>query len=201
MIGDGYQIPLTHPNWFKCSNHNLIRNNLLGGIVADLINQNKRTWNHTLIRKLYQPHISKEIMQLHIPRTFGLEDKLLWRHSNSGEYKVNKAYSMIHQKHYSSMGQEERRHVLPHTVCMLLWKVKLPYKILTFIWKILHGSLLVFETLNKRGIRTNNLCLMCNEEKESIDHLFLYCLFTRAIWYGSNLEVRTSDLIHTLVDF
>lgn len=80
VIRDGHQIPLTHLDWFKCSNHNLIRNNLLGGTVADLINQNKRTWNHTLIRKLYQPHISKEIMQLHIPRTLGLEDKLLWRH-------------------------------------------------------------------------------------------------------------------------
>lgn len=40
VIGDGHHIPLTHPNWFKCSNHNLIRNNLLDGTVVDLINQN-----------------------------------------------------------------------------------------------------------------------------------------------------------------
>ena len=88
--------------------------------MANLINQDSRTWNQTLIRKLYQPQISKEILQLPIPKTIGLEDKLLWRHSNSGEYKVSKAYSMIQQRHCSSMGQEQRRHVLAHTVWKLL---------------------------------------------------------------------------------
>lgn len=57
----------------------------------------------------------------------------------------------------------------------------------------------MFEILNKRGIRIPNLCLMCSEEEETIDHLFVHCTFVRAIWNGSNLEVRTSDLIHNSV--
>lgn len=34
---------------------------------------------------------------------------------------------------------------------------------------------------------------MCNDEEESLNHLFLKCHFSRAVWHGSNLEIRTSE--------
>lgn len=40
---------------------------------------------------------------------------------------------------------------------------------------------------------------MCNEEEESINLLFMHCPFTRSIWHGSNLEIRTSELCHNSV--
>ena len=129
-IGDGHYIPLTHPNWFRCSNHKLIRNNLLGGSVADLINQDTRTWNQTILKKLYHPNICNEIMHIPIPKSSGLEDKLLWKHSTSGEYRVNKAYSLIQQDGLSAMGHHRD---LRHWVWKLLWKIDLPYKIVFYM--------------------------------------------------------------------
>uniref|UniRef100_A0A7N2LBF5 Reverse transcriptase zinc-binding domain-containing protein n=1 Tax=Quercus lobata TaxID=97700 RepID=A0A7N2LBF5_QUELO len=38
----------------------------------------------------------------------------------------------------------------------LIWKVKLPLKILTFIWKLLHDSLPVFDVLNNRGTKKHS---------------------------------------------
>ena len=46
---------------------------------------------------------------------------------------------------------------------------------------------------------TTNRCLICNEKEEIITHLFLQCSFARAVWHGSILEIRTSDLIHSIV--
>ena len=196
LIGSEYQIPLTHPDWFQYSKLSLLENNLLDGTVVELIDYRSKSWRNDLVKKLYQFLACEEILQLPLPRTSGIEDRLLWKHSTSGEYKVNKAYRMLYQNHYLLMCKI-RGPMVFLTLRGLIWKVKLPLKILTFIWKLLHDSLPVFEVLNNRGITVSSKCLICNEDEESINHLFMHCPFARAIWHGSNLEIRTSELHHS----
>ena len=80
------------------------------------------------------------------------------------------------------------------------WFGKLSYlwKFLSSSWKILHDSLPVFASLNRRGILTANKCLMCDEEEETVTHLFILCPFARVVWHGFILEIRTSDLNHSI---
>ena len=73
------------------------------------------------------------------------------------------------------------------------WKIKVPLKINTFIWKLLHNFLPTFLNLHARGILTTKLCPMCNEEEESHTYLFLHWPFAKACWHGSTLAVHTSD--------
>lgn len=72
---------------------------------------------------------------------------------------------MLHQNHYPSYVQDRRPYGVSHIAWKLIWKVKLPLKILTCIWKLLHDNLPVFEVLNNRGIKVSSECLMCNEER------------------------------------
>lgn len=97
LIGNGNQIPLSHPDWFQCPNQVLRDHGLHNGTVADLVNNQSRTWNCDLIRKVYQPSEAKEILQIPLPKTQGNNDKLIWKHSASGTYKVSQAYTLIHQ--------------------------------------------------------------------------------------------------------
>lgn len=120
--------------------------------MADLIEMDTKTWRYDLVKKLYQFPSCKEIMQLPFPRTEGNCYRHLWKHSHLGEYKVNIAYSLLHQNHKSIYILNQRPYNIPQVVWRLIWKVKLPLKILTFIWKILHDSLLVIAILNSRGI-------------------------------------------------
>ena len=65
--------------------------------MADLFDNQTKSWNCDLVRKLYHPSIAKEILQISIPKTQGNDNKLIWKHSTSSDYKVNKAYKLIHQ--------------------------------------------------------------------------------------------------------
>ena len=87
--------------------------------------------------------------------------------------------------------------ILAPSVWNFFWKVKLPLKVLMFLWKFLHNCLPTFDNLRKRGIQVAGRCLMCDEMEESAVHLFLNCTCARAIWHGSNLGLRTSELEYT----
>lgn len=173
-----------------------MENNPLNGTFVDFIDQDTITWNVNLVRRLYQPHDAEEILHLPLSRIFNLEDKLIWKYSNLGDYKVKKAYQMLLQNYYPVHSQDHRSFGISNNVWRRIWKVKLPLKILTFIRKLLYDSLPVFEWLVNKGITVSSKCRMCNDEEKSINHLFLKCHSARAIWHGSNLEIRTLDSFH-----
>ena len=84
--------------------------------------------------------------------------------------------------------------LIPCEVWNLIWKVKVPYKVNLFTWRILQDSIPTFLILKNKGIGTNSTCPLCNEDDESTSHIFLHCTFARACWHGYALAVRTSDL-------
>ena len=193
LIGNGHQILVSHLDWFHCLNQNLREHRLTNGTMVDLFDNQTKSWNCDLVRKLYYPSIAKEILQIPIPKTQGNDVKLIWKHSTSGDYKVNKAYKLIHQHQSHSCTTPQNTSTLAPFVWSFFWKVKLPLKILLFIWK-LHSSLPTFENLSKIGIQVTNRCLMCDEEEETTIHQFLNCPSARAIWHGSILGLRISEL-------
>ena len=98
LIADGNQIPLSHPDRFQCSNHVLREYGLLNGTVADLVDNQSRSWKCELIRKIYPPSKAKEILQIPLPKSHGNSDKLVWKYSSSGAYNVSQAYHLIYKE-------------------------------------------------------------------------------------------------------
>lgn len=154
--------------------------------VFDLINSTTNTWKGHFVRKLYPHQAAMEILQLPLPKTDVEIDKLVWKHSTTGEYKVKKGYDMLACTPY--------RFVVLKVVWCTIWKLKLPVKIITFIWKLLHNSLQVESILNNRGIAAKPTYLLSNEDEETKTHMFLFCQFSKAVWHGSNLLIHTSAL-------
>lgn len=129
-----------------------------------------------------------------VSKTGSFKDKLLWKHSSSGDFQIHKAYSLLLEDFQASCSNPRPSVSIPKIVCRLIWRVKLPVKIGTFVWKLMHDCLPTFLNLNSREIFVNKDCPFCNAEVESSTHLLLSCQFARAIWHGSTLCIHTSSL-------
>uniref|UniRef100_A0A2N9HE47 Reverse transcriptase domain-containing protein n=1 Tax=Fagus sylvatica TaxID=28930 RepID=A0A2N9HE47_FAGSY len=157
--------------------------------VADLIDHRTATWKTHLIYQLYENQDADQILSITLPvvENNAAPDKLVWPHSLNGEYQGRKAYEILTQQdtasrlHPSSNSQTN--------IWKLLWKTKLPHKILTFTWKLLHHALPTKAELNSRGVHCAMNCIMCNTAIETQEHLFLHCDLSRAVWFGADIPI------------
>ena len=98
-VGRGHDIPVSHPLWFqfKPGAPTLIADQVTR--VVDLINQENVTWKTEVITQLYDKNTTKKILGLAIPKiqSQSTKDQIIWPHSNSGDYQVKKAYTLLHQ--------------------------------------------------------------------------------------------------------
>ena len=96
-VGTGFNIPLTHQNWFPCPHGTLDNPDLHTDTVGDLIDHNSNSWKADLVRTLYHFPLSKQILQIPLTKTHEVQDKLLWKFSieGNGNYKVKNAYEVI----------------------------------------------------------------------------------------------------------
>ena len=130
-VGNGTNIPLDHPAWFQTPN--LHNSNLIIGIVADLIDHANHSWKPGLVRSLYPPSISSEILCIPISKPGSVTNSLMWKFSNSGDFNVKKAYEILLEEANVSANANLRPHIILDVVWNTLWKVRLPLKIYNLV--------------------------------------------------------------------
>ena len=99
-------------------------------------------------------------------------DRLRWRHSSKGSFIVNKVY-----KRDNSIMQEEELKIWKY-----VWKNIAPTKVKCFTWLVVRKACLTHEVLQKKGRVVVTRCFLCNETRETNNHLFLHCKFTVQLW-------------------
>ena len=134
------------------------------GTVADLIDQQSHKWKIDLIRDIYPFPICNEILKIPLPRICSVDDKLLWKRLNSGEFEVKQAYNILLEDYLTLYDDHHSQSHADNKVWKLIWKIKTPQKICIFIWKLLQEGLLTRQLLRNRGIIESGLCPFCNCE-------------------------------------
>ncbi|KAF7815029.1 reverse transcriptase [Senna tora] len=180
-IGSGEDIPINHPFWFQPLNfaHSVIK-------VKDLIHPSG-FWDNQKVKDCYGDQTASQILAIK-PSRHNIKDILFWDGNNSGVYTVKDGFKAASDSSGRSTPVSQFRE------WDTLWKLKLPPKLKVFGWKLAHNSLPLGSNLLRKGYNIPGTCAFGCDTPETANHLFKECSFSRAVWFGSCLNLRSSSV-------
>ena len=114
------------------------------------------------------------------------EDTLLWMYDKQlGMVTTKRAYDPI---------VSEQRTIMANDFLLKIWHLNIPQKLKCFIWLTCNLKVNTWDILCKKGWYGPNRCCLCNEEDESVDHLFVGCLFWKKMILGLNSLFKVNIL-------
>ncbi|OMP06127.1 hypothetical protein CCACVL1_01702 [Corchorus capsularis] len=159
-IGDGQSVSILNDTWVPGlpveRPNSMVPNVLDHGIVAELIDQEERTWKEELLRSLFDPNEVETIMD--IPLSLQrIEDKLIWTESKLGVFTVRSAYHVA----IIFLEREVTDMELRNLVLKLLWTANVIPKVKFFNWRPMHGFVPIRSILRSRHIEVEDECCVC----------------------------------------
>ncbi|KAK2651427.1 hypothetical protein Ddye_011283 [Dipteronia dyeriana] len=149
------------------------------GVVQDFGNWqgNRWVWKVALRRpsfdwKKYQRCVFMSLLDA-ITIKKSIPDTLVWSYYPDGKFSMESFRYRMEDQNFDNQ--------LDHK---FIWQGCCPPKIQIFIWQVLRGRIMVRQVLQNFGIvsETSLVCVLCNNETERIDHLFLLCLWAWKLW-------------------
>jgi hypothetical protein len=108
-----------------------------------------------------------------------MKDEWGW---GEAQYSIRKGFKFL---------PEERSTFLRSKIWNLVWHPDRIPKINSFIWLVAHNKILTAENLRKRGMHGASRCVLCQQQEESLQHLFFHCIYSKEVW-----EIALGDLSH-----
>lgn len=69
-----------------------------------------------------------------------------------------------------------------------LWKLKHPPNVKNFLWHLCRNCISARERLVQKGLQINDTCPWCNDDVQSLLHLFGRCSKARSCWMSFHLR-------------
>lgn len=60
-----------------------------------------------------------------------------------------------------------------------VWKTAAPPRVRFFFWLVMHGRCWTAERRFRHGLQDSPVCIMCDQQDETMDHILLGCSFSR----------------------
>jgi hypothetical protein len=98
-------------------------------------------------------------------------DRHVWIHSSSGQFSSKSCYKAFF------MGS------ITFEPWKRLWKTWAPPKCKFFLWLAIRNKCWTADRLQKRGLDYPEVCPLCDQDSENIQHLLCTCIFVRQFWY------------------
>ncbi|MCH81674.1 hypothetical protein A2U01_0002465 [Trifolium medium] len=149
--GNGERVNIWKDNWLPKQNGFKVWSTQQGythcNLVKDLINPATNQWNHDLIHQIFLPFEANQILQLTLVEPNSM-DELIWSGTKDNIYTVKSGYHAAMEWNHLSPNQASSNTLATDLTWQNLWKLKIPPKHATLIWRILNHSLPVRSSLS-----------------------------------------------------
>ena len=166
-IGDGRNVSVASHSWLP---HSPVFLNTPSQDmkVIDLIDKDTWQWDRGKLFATYDRRTCESILALPLTHQ-NSHDKLIWKENRSQRFTVRSAYQVALRLKYPN--QAEHSSVQAHgSTWRKLWKLNVPPKVRTFLWRACSGCLPTRENLHKKRIRVEERCELCHHHSETISH-------------------------------
>ena len=116
-------------------------------------------------------------------------DRTIWRWTPSGSYTTKSAYNMLHTGAIKFRGHR------------LIWKTWAPLRVKIFLWLAFRRRHWTGDRRLRHGLDAREQCYLCDQARETIDHIVASCPYTREVWiiilnaFGRLLPPATQSII------
>ncbi|XP_057417986.1 uncharacterized protein LOC130712164 [Lotus japonicus] len=194
-VGNGEKTDLWKHRWVSSGEVLGDENSNSGEKVKSIIDPVSRKWNTQKILEIGPPINLGKILQNPLSWT-NKDDEMVWPFVKNGKYSVKSGYTQakmledpVHLRASTSSSPASN-------LWKRIWGSKLPRKIQVFLWKLCKNAVAVNDNLKRRNCARSDLCPICHTEPETINHALLRCSWTRAIWFGNQLQLNPASHPH-----
>ncbi|GKV36865.1 hypothetical protein SLEP1_g44951 [Rubroshorea leprosula] len=202
LIGDGRSTLIWDDPWLPGGTQGLIQSLRPEGFelmyVSDLIDENTCTWRRDMVMENFNLHEAQLIMS--IPLSWmRRNDGWTWLFTQDGNYSIRSGY---HQAIRMRRPPTDPSSSSTSFRGSRLWSLNIPEKIRLLVWSAYRDILPTMENLRQKRIAMDLECPMCHVDTETAAHCFMTCPVARAVWLGSPLTLRVSELpVDNFADF
>jgi hypothetical protein len=168
--------------------------------MEELLDLETGWWDEQLVRDVFW---EEDVMRiLATPTNLGHEDFLAWHFDGRGLFSVKSAYHVLDDGKEKEQVRQEGQcssgsHATENATSFWrsLWKLSCPPKLKHFLWRLTRNSLALKLNLQRRGIKLDTRCPVCNRLDEDGGHCFLKCKFVKHCWVDLQLEHVRLELL------
>lgn len=157
--------------------------------VRHLMTQDGKEWNNNVIQANFSPSLYQSIIST--PISQGEQDTYVWIPSKAGKFMIRSSYRANIEHRLNPLSDADKQK------WKVLWQSTLHERHKLFLWKIMVNILPTKDRIKCFVPLSNLNCLLCGQEEETIQHLFLECPVSIQCWG----EFSVGDSYTTTISF
>lgn len=187
-IGDERDTAIWNVPWLPDATDGYVRTpmpvQLQNSTVHSLMQEEICMWDVDIIQDILQTRDADLVKRIPLPLE-EVKHSWFWILDEKGEYTVKSGYRWLQ----GELDMEDK------CFWTKLWSLKLPGKVLNFLWRVCSLCLPTASALVLKHVDMNILCPWCHSENETDMHVLFECDFARTVWSLAGMSSIVQQLI------